>query len=146
MRIGFYDKDFLLPIRKIGKTIDILFVLYVEPILLKRYVIKTLLLNLLSLRKECENYCFNLDDSNCNPKDVTHILIQYKNDKLQIWEMFFDSLFARRNRCENIIRKCDAIFQIVLDRTWWQKISSTIYRYFSKHSWKISFKTVGSNF
>lgn len=117
MRIGFYDKDFLLPIRKIGKTIDILFVLYVEPILLKRYVIKTLLLNLLSLRKECENYCFNLDDSNCNPKDVTHILIQYKNDKLQIWEMFFDSLFARRNRCENIIRKCDAIFQIVLDRT-----------------------------
>ena len=66
-----------------------------------------------NLRKECENYCFNLDDSNCNPRYVAYSLNQYKNDKLPIRETLFDNLFLRRNRYGNIIRKCDTIFQIV---------------------------------
>ena len=65
-----------------------------------------------SIRKECKNYCFNLDDFNCNPRDVAHSLNQYKNDKLPIWEMFFKNLFPKRNRYENI-RKYDTIFPVI---------------------------------
>ena len=68
-----------------------------------------------NLRKECENYSFNLDDSNCNPRDVANSLNQYSHDKPPMWEMFFNNLFPQRSRSENIIRKCDTIFQIVFN-------------------------------
>ena len=58
-----------------------------------------------SLRKECGNYCFNLDDSNCNPRKVVHSLNQYKNYKLSIWEMFLITCFLENNRYENINQK-----------------------------------------
>ena len=32
-----------------------------------------------------------------------------------MWEMFFNNLFPQRSRSENIIRKCDTIFQIVFN-------------------------------
>ena len=68
-----------------------------------------------NLRKECENYSFNLDDSNCNPRDVANSLNQYSHDKPPMWEMFFNNLFPQRSRSENIIRQCDTIFQIVFN-------------------------------
>ena len=67
------------------------------------------------LRDECENYSFNLDDTNCNARDVANSLSQYKPDKPPMWEMFFNSLFPQRSRSGNMIRKCDTIFQIVFN-------------------------------
>ena len=67
------------------------------------------------LRDECENYSFNLDDSNCNARDIANCLNQYKLEKPPMWEMFFNNLFPQRIRYENLIRTCDTIFQIVFN-------------------------------
>ena len=67
------------------------------------------------LRDECQNYSFNLDDSNCNARDIENSLNQYNLEKPPMWEMFFNSLFPQRSRYENLIRKCDTIFQIVFN-------------------------------
>ena len=67
------------------------------------------------LRDECENYSFNLDDTNCKARDVANSLSQCKVDKPPMWEMFFHSLFSQRSRSENMIRKSETIFQIVFN-------------------------------
>ena len=67
------------------------------------------------LRGECENYSFNLDDTNCNARDFANSLSQYKVDKPPMWEMLFNSLFPQRSRSESMIRKCDTILQIVFN-------------------------------
>ena len=68
-----------------------------------------------NLRDKCENSSFNLDDTNCNARDVANSLSQYKVDKPPSWEIFCNSLFPQRSRSENMIRKCDTIFQIVFN-------------------------------
>ena len=55
------------------------------------------------LRDECENSSFNLDDSNCNARDIANSLNQYKLEKPPLWEMFFNNLFPQRSRYENLI-------------------------------------------
>ena len=67
------------------------------------------------LRDECENFSFNLDDTNCKARDVANSLSQCKVDKPPMWEMFFHSLFSQRSRSENMIRKSETIFQIVFN-------------------------------
>ena len=46
---------------------------------------------------------------------VANSLSQYKVDKPPMWKMIFNSLFPQRSRSENMIRKCDPIFQIVFN-------------------------------
>ena len=105
------------------QTTDILFIQYV----LYQYCWKVTECAK-SLRKECKNYCFTLDYSNCNPKDIAHSLNQYKNHKLPIWEMFFDNLFPQHIRHENIIKKCDTIFRLFLI---WCTMAETKFHYIS---------------
>ena len=74
-------KIFLLRIQKIKATRRCSFCpVYVEPILLRDKNATAECVQ--SLAKEYKNYCFNLDDPNCNPRYVGYSLNQYKNTKI----------------------------------------------------------------
>ena len=65
------------------------------------------------LRTECEEFDFCLDESFNLAEDATLSLKYYLKDCPPTWSAFFDSMFPYQSKSENIIRKCDTIFQII---------------------------------
>ena len=63
-----------------------------------------------ALRKECEDFNYNLEESYKTANDL-----QENFDKLRppTWEKFFSAMFPYRKSSPNITKKCDLIFQVV---------------------------------
>ena len=65
------------------------------------------------VRKECVKFDFLLDASYCNAQYVKVSLEQYKNNYVESWETFFNTLSPFRIKSRHIRRKTDIIFQII---------------------------------
>ena len=65
------------------------------------------------LRTECKEFDFYLDGSFNLAEDVTVRLNHNLGDRPPAWSTFFDSMFPYQSKSENIMEKCDTIFQII---------------------------------
>ena len=64
------------------------------------------------LRKESEDFDFLLENSYSDADELEYSLNQYKQNRPESWELFFNTLFPYRKKSVHIQRKCDDIFQI----------------------------------
>ena len=63
------------------------------------------------LRKECEEFDFDLDGTYKNANDLRIAFENFDQKRPPMWEKFFNILFPFRKSSDNITRKCDMIFQ-----------------------------------
>ena len=66
-----------------------------------------------ALRKECEDFNYNLEESYKTANDLRIAQENFDKQRPPTWEKFFNAMFPYRKSSPNITKKCDLIFQVV---------------------------------
>lgn len=65
------------------------------------------------LKRECEEYSFELERTNKSAKELEECLEKFESEQLSAWNEFFKELFPRRQESTQNQRKCNTIFQMI---------------------------------